>query len=257
MTVDTPDDGNVADITLERYRLDELPSVEREPLARRLLGDQTLRERLQALDQSDRQIRANGGLETIARDVRARAEQPKRTLRRTWPALAAAAVVLFVMVAARMAAPTSPFTDRIKGLQPALSVFRKAAAGSETLADGAVVRNGDLLRVGYRAAGRAYGVILSIDGRRSVTLHLPARGDQSARLERDGIVLLDQAYELDDAPRWERFYLVTGEKPFAVTPIVEAARRAAAAASDNPPAALPLPAGLDQSTFSLQKEARP
>ena len=41
-------------------------------------------------------------------------------------------------------------------------------------------------------------------------------------------MLLDQAYELDDAPRWERFYFVTGDTPFAVAPIVDAARRAAA-----------------------------
>ena len=29
-------------------------------------------------------------------------------------------------------------------------------------------------------------------------------------------MLLDHAYELDDAPRWERFYFITGDTPFSV-----------------------------------------
>lgn len=69
-------------------------------------------------------------------------------------------------------------------------------------------------------------------------------------------MLLDAAYELDDAPRWERFYFITGDTVFAVQPIIEAARAAAAATTVTPPP-LVLPRGLDQATFSLQKEARP
>ncbi len=76
-------------------------------------------------------------------------------------------------------------------------------------------------------------------------------------LGRGSHVLLDQAYELDDAPSWERFYFVTGDAAFEVAPIVEAARRAAARGLRSPPAALSIPGELTQSTFSLQKEARP
>jgi hypothetical protein len=146
--------------------------------------------------------------------------------------------------------------DRIKGLRPTLTLYRRTANGGETLADGAIVRPGDVVRVAYHAARRVYGVILSIDGRGSVTVHLPSRGDRAVRLKSDPTVLLDTAYELDDAPRWERFYFVTGDAAFAVRPIIDAAHAAAAATTDTPPR-LVLPGGLDQATFSLQKEPRP
>ena len=87
----------------------------------------------------------------------------------------------------RAGTPILPYRsdDRIKGLRPALTIYRRTAAGTETLADGSVARPGDLLRVGYTARGTAYGVILSIDGARSVTLHLPPEGDAPRRCRSD------------------------------------------------------------------------
>ena len=135
---------------------------------------------------------------------------------------------------------------------PALAVYRKTNTGSETLNDGAIAHRGDLIRLGYRAAGKPYGVILSIDGRGAVTMHLPPNGEQAASLQNEPTVLLDKAYELDDAPRWERFYFVTGETSFLVQPVMDAARRAAS--SSRPQPKLELPKGLEQSIFLLQKE---
>jgi hypothetical protein len=98
---------------------------------------------------------------------------------------------------------------------------------------------------------------VSIDGAGNVTMHLPPAGDRAAALKHETTVLLDQAYELDDAPRWERFYFVAGESPFDVAPVMQAARDAAAKISGLPPAGLALPRGLEQSGFTLQKESRP
>jgi hypothetical protein len=167
-------------------------------------------------------------------------------------------VTAFRMVAER-AGRTTPNDERIKGLQPALAIHRRTAAGSEKLADGSVARAGDLLRVGYAGAGQGYGVILSIDGRGAVTLHLPPAGERAAPLVRGGITLLDQAYELDEAPGWERFYFVTSDTPFDVAPIMAAARRASGGADGSrpPPATLAITPGLSQSAFSIQKEVKP
>ena len=170
-----------------------------------------------------------------------------------------AAILFFVI--ARAPSPPSAATsvtdgDRIKGPAAALSLYRRTAGGSETLADGAIARPGDLVCVGYRSAGPGFGVILSIDDRGIVTMHLPAAGDRAAPLNRGATVLLDAAYELDDAPGWERFYFITGETAFIIAPVADAARRAAGD-HRSAPAALALPHGLEQSTFSLQKEARP
>jgi hypothetical protein len=144
--------------------------------------------------------------------------------------------------------------DRIKGLRPALALLRKSERGSEALADGDVARPGDLVRIGYRAAGRAYGVILSIDGRGAVTLQLPTGGGRAAALQSGDTVLLGQSYELDDAPRAERFFFVTSDQPFDVAPVLDAAR-AAAKRSGAPPRTLALPPPLEQFTFQLSKGA--
>ena len=79
------------------------------------------------------------------------------------------------------------------------------------------------MQLTYQAAGRPFGVILSIDGRGAVTVHHPRDGRQAARLVPGQEVRLSSAYRLDDAPGWERFVLVTAEVPFDVAPVVEAA----------------------------------
>jgi hypothetical protein len=166
----------------------------------------------------------------------------------------AAAIVALIVAIPRLA--VAPDDTRIKGGggatgHPALVVYRRTPAGSERLEDGDVARAGDLLRLGYSAAGRGYGVILSIDGTGAVTMHLPPSGSMASALAPGGINLLDSAYELDEAPRIERFYFVTAARAFPVEPVLAIARHAGGA-----PAALALPAGLEQVTFAVQKEVR-
>ena len=242
------------DIVLERYRLNELPPAEYNRLSDRLRRDEALRLRLESLDQSDMEIRRDYRPEFFIQRIQERlAPRPVRGLfpALLLPAMLAAVTLIVVVLVPRMG-PGDGDGDRIKGLAPGLAVYRKTDTGSETLADGAIAHRGDVIRLGYRAAGQPYGVILSIDGRGAVTLHLPPNGDQAASLQNEPTVLLDQAYELDDAPRWERFYFITAETSFAVQPVMEAARRAAS--NPRPQPALELPRGLEQSTFLLQKE---
>jgi hypothetical protein len=267
----------VPDLLLERYRLGEIDGRERERLARLLSVDESLRFRLADLERSDAEIRERYPAEWLADRVRDRLRQGSDAVaaRRTkawaspWPlpaAVAAVALALLVLVpqisgpppAGPGVNPSFEPADRVKGLRPALALYRKTKEGGQALAEGTIVRAGDLVRVGYRSAGQPYGAILSIDGRGTVTLHLPAPGRPAALLQAGDMVLLDHAYELDDAPRWECFYFVTSETPFDVAPILAAARRAAAAAAttEGLPPKLPLPAGFGQSTFSLRKGER-
>jgi hypothetical protein len=267
------------DIVLERYVLGELPSADAERLERRLREDPVLRRRLEAIEESNATLERDGAMDRLvdrvrAHAVRSRAERPAaagpRVTRWLAPVAVAAAAVAVVTVSlpgarARLGIFSSPSTgqsgvgldgDRVKGLKPSLALFRKAAAGTEKLAEGSVLRAGDLVRVAYQGAGRPYGVILSVDGRGSVTIHLPPSGATAARLRGGDRVLLDQAYELDDAPRWEKFYLVTGNAPFAVAPVVEAARRAAAAATAAGPPALVVGPGQEQVGMLFIKEGK-
>ena len=252
------DRAPIPDVLLERYRLGELPPGEAAPIAERIHVDSVLRERLEALGRSDDDLRTHGVIATIADGVQRRVSEaaPRSavTVRRrrtaSWLVLAATAAAIAIAVVARSSSPRSDSGgDRIKGLRPALTLYRHTAGGSETLADGATARRGDLVRIGYRPAGRAFGVIFSVDGNRTVTMHLPVQGGRAVPLAHEPTVLLDQAYELDDAPLWERFYFVTGDAPFEVAPIVSAARAA--------PLSAALPRGLEHATFALQKEATP
>ena len=104
----------------------------------------------------------------------------------------------------------------------------------------------------YQAAGQRYGVIVSIDGRGVLTRHLPQKGAEAARLEAGAPTPLPEAYELDDAPRWECFFFVTADRPFPVERVVGAVRTIPR--TEKPPAQLSLPKGLVQSSFVLRKE---
>jgi anti-sigma factor RsiW len=264
-------DTGTPDVIVERYRLGELPEAEAARLEELLRVDETLRQRLVELEASDQEIRRRYPPEWLADRIRERlragsqpAPRPKPAWSWHWPvpaALAAAAVVLLVLAPrpfgppSPSAPPTSP--DRIKGLDPSLALFRRTPEGSETLADGAVARPGDQIRIGYRAAGRAYGVIVSVDGRGAVSVHLAADDAQAASLRSGETVLLDRAFQLDDAPLWERFYFVAAERPFALAPIVAAVRAVAPKRALDAAPRLPLPSQYQQFVITLVKEVRP
>jgi hypothetical protein len=246
----------IPDLLLERYRLRELPDAAHAAVERAAIADPAVRARLDALAQSDAEIRERyepGVLAPFDSLRSLRAGAPRRRTRRALVLTGALATAVLALVVATPRLAVTPDDTRIKGVtgRPALAVYRRTSAGSERLADGDVARSGDLLRVGYVSGGRTYGVILSIDGTGAVTLHLPPSGTVAAALAPGGINLLDSSYELDEAPRIERFYFVTGTQPFEVAPVLAAARRAGSA-----PAVLPLPAGLEQVTFAVQKEVR-
>ena len=236
-----------------------------ESIARQLRTDPELRDRVDSLAASDRADRSRpsagparraGAAATIGRSPRGGHHAAAAPL---VLASALGAGLIAVAIAQPWSWPQAPAAggDAIKGLEPSLTIYRRTANGSETLADGAPAHAGDLLRVGYVSAGQRYGVILSIDGRGVVTLHLPTTGGVAASLRAGEAVLLDQAYELDDAPAWEGFYFVTADQPFAVETIRDAARRAGKHDLRSPPQSLPLPAGFTQTRFSIQKEVRP
>jgi hypothetical protein len=143
-------------------------------------------------------------------------------------------------------------TERIKG-DPLLRVHRQGASEPELLANHARARRGDVLQLSYVSGGRPYGVVVSMDGRGAVTLHHPATLTGSTALAPGEAVTLDHAYELDDAPDFERFLFVTSEAPLDVATVLEAARLLARQPSEARTRPLPLPDTLAQTSFTLEK----
>lgn len=258
--------GRVSDVTLEQYLLGELSRREMTTTKRLLDRDESLRTRLQELKRSNRELLHRYPVADMSGRIRSElAQQPSRAhslgpYSMTALLGAAAAVLLLMFFVPRdfdsARSGKAPSTERIKGQEPQLKLYRKTREGSELLEDGAQAVPGDIIRIGYLSGGRLYGVILSVDGRGTVTVHVPPQGRRSVRLKNDGLVLLDFALELDDAPRWERFYFVTGAEPFDLTPVLQAAQRVAVDEDMDRGARLDLPEGLGQFAISLNKGRR-
>jgi hypothetical protein len=253
----------ISDVTLEQYLLGELPKNEMVETKRLIEDDATLRARLEELERSNREILEQYPPDVMSREIQSRLDRQALRTRfvRTWSiaAFAGAAAVAFLLLLflPHELITTSPGDDapleRIKGEGPHLDLYRKTPSGSESLEDGAPVFPGDVIGLAYQAAGRLYGVILSVDGRGTVTLHVPHQGSRSIRLNNDGRIVLDFALELDDAPRWERFYFVTADTPFDASPVMRAARQIDTQRPIDRPEKLDLPQSLDQFVVSLMK----
>ncbi len=264
------EEERVSDLSLEQYRLGELAPAAAAALAERLDRDPALAERLERLAASDAEILAAHPPAEMAASIRGRLaaaergeERPSRRLhpvRFTSFALPAAAAVLLtlslLMVRERLLAGGDGV--RLKGAATALSAWRKVSGGAERLAAGAVARAGDVVQLSYMAAGARYGVILSIDGRGVVTFHLPEGWEggaaRSPALDAGGEITLASAYELDDAPSFERFFLVYADAPFSVSSAADAARRLAERPAQARRGPLELPRSLRQAAFLLVKE---
>jgi len=211
--------GRVPDRVLERYRLGELPAAQAAALREAVAADSSLRERLEALDHSDREILEAYPPGPFAQTVQARVRveeaagigRGSKAARTPWTAPAVAVGLLalagsaLLLKLAPVPAPESSArgtpADRSKGVGLDLLVYRRGGpAAVERLVSGALARPADVIQVAYRAGGHRYGVILSVDGRGAVTRHLPAEGEQAVPLQEGGAIALAHAYRLDDAP---------------------------------------------------------
>jgi hypothetical protein len=272
--------NRVPELLLEREALGELSPQMQAGLSQRLaaLSEEErsqLEARREELRRGNAEILAAYPPEVMARKIERRAQAAASAKARpAWslllPVGGALAVCALGIVMLRSGTPYLPGAEehggasgadsalestRVKGLRPLLLIFAKPEPGQppRSLADGALVHTHELLQLGYVAASKPHGVVLSIDGRGTATLHYPAAPRHSTQL-RSGQVLLQSSYELDDAPRFERFFLITATTPIDVDTVLAAAQRLAADAQHAPSAQLALPAGFEQTSLLLMKE---
>jgi hypothetical protein len=138
------------------------------------------------------------------------------------PALAIAAVLLVVGLNPSLLRTPGP--DILpKGAEPTLRVFQQADASAERVEPGETLPAGAVVQLAYEPAGFTYGVIVSIDGNGAVTLHHPTDSTGPTDLVVGGQTHLDDAYRLDDAPEFERFFMVVGAEPVPVSVVLDAA----------------------------------
>jgi len=253
----------VSDLMLEQYNLRELGPGQERFVRDELERDEVLRGRLAAILKSDEEIRSSYPAQRMVPLIKERllreASGSKRRNGRlptlAW-AVPVAAIALFLLLFPLVS--RRPDDTRLKGIAPHLLVFRKTTAGAEELRPGAIARRGDVLQLSYAAGDARYGVIFSVDGRGTLTWHVPAGYGGGARaappLDPKGPVVLSSAYELDDAPGFERFFLVYGTVPFDVSE-VEPVARALSQRSVGDRGVLSLPRGLGQFSVLVKKKS--
>lgn len=254
----------IPDIVIERVLLGEATSEQRA----RVLADPAAKARLAELEAAnDAFLEAHPPREVVGEIQRkvhvARTRDTVQRHRDRWTLAGTAlavglAVTLVIMAVPSGDGPTgaleAPIVDGIeqttvKGPTEIL-VYRRVDGRTRTILPGVVLRERDQLRLGYRRGRAEHGMLLSIDGRGAVTLHAPDDGDT---LLSDGRVLLAHAYELDDAPDFERFFFVTAPEAFDVQTVMHAAEELAHS-DDARKAALALPDGFDQKDFLILKD---
>jgi len=245
----------------------------------RIEADPELRKRLDTLRVSDQRVRESYPTKDLirafeARRLRKSPREPKRNSgfalprwRITLPAFAVLAAGLILMVRpggqpdnapdnGRMGiahVTEAPATIRLKGSEAGLAIFRKTKSGSELLPPQSYGRPGDALQVFYHNKSSRYGMIFSVDGTGSITLHFPESGSQAGTLQIGAMLPLPHAFRLDNAPRMERFMLVTSQQPFPCDSILARVREAFQPGRNYPDSIPALDPGFRQYSYTIKK----
>ncbi|MFT3697903.1 MAG: hypothetical protein QM831_32485 [Kofleriaceae bacterium] len=245
----------IPDWLVERAALDEVPPNSRS----RLDGvDATeLAARVAQLETQNRdelakypaaaavkQIDQNAAAERISRKRRKRFVLATVT---TTVTLAVAALVMF-HTTDRGQKPSDEIT-RVKGTARLLA-FRQGDHVVEKLENDATVKPGDTIQLRYNSGGARYGMIASVDGNAVVTLHFPASETAPTEMAHDTTTLPD-AYTLDDAPKFERFFIFTSDQPIDVSAALSMLRDFAH--HDDAADAMPEIANVHTAAFRLKK----
>jgi len=251
----------ISDLRLERLAAGDLPAAREAALRAELADDAEARDRLAAIERSNRELLErfppHSVYEEVVRRLGATPDElsPPQALRilRSPPAWAAAAACLAVAVLVLLPGGEERPGSRAKGARPALVVHRVLEGATEQLATGDAARAGDRLQISVLRAAGHHVVIVSIDGAGQVTRHFPFDAGEAAPVDRSPFSL-PRSYELDDAPGFERFVLVSSPVPVYAETVLESARHLAArgAAARAEPLA-DLPPEAEQTSFLLEK----
>ncbi|MDR2577871.1 MAG: hypothetical protein LBC70_03535 [Chitinispirillales bacterium] len=243
----------ISDWKIERYLLGELPEGEMEALRAQEESDLSLQKKIAELRASDAELLGRHPPEVMARKIDAAVDSKKHAAPKPsrfvltgkaagtsllhgwkgiprWAVIPAFACALVLLTLPLRLIPSVPVKDdgaelallpgdaddgtRIKGFESRLEVWRKVGASAERLAPGADAAQGDVVQLRYLVPEPCYGTIVSIDGRGHLTVHLSGEAGRAIPLTPGRPVALEHSYELDDAQKFEIFYLITASQNF-------------------------------------------
>ena len=227
--------NKISDFKLERYLLGDLPEGEMQALREREACDEIFAARVREMREQGERFLAENPFSAIE-DKLENAERseilPNRSFNTLWLKVAAAlvialgvfsAVVLNRNVATYEGSGTSmevalADTDdgtRIKGMSASLEVWKKTGDSAVQMVNLGDAFEGDEIQLRYRVPQKCFGMLFSMDGNGTITMHM-GEGDKAIELEPGKMTTLPFAYKLDNAPKFEKFFLLTSEKSFKI-----------------------------------------
>lgn len=219
----------ISDFKLERYLLGELPEVEMAALRKREAEDELFAARVKMMREEGERFLAENPFSALEDKL----ENDQRSVERSlWLRVAAVLVVAFgifsVVVLNRQTdivndtSATSGMDvamadvdngTRIKGMTAGLEVWKKMGDSAVQMVNLGEAREGDEIQLRYRVPQKCFGMLFSMDGNGTVTMHM-GEGNRAVELEPGKMITLPFAYKLDNAPKFEKFFLLTSGEMF-------------------------------------------
>ncbi len=246
---------------LERFALGELPTHEMESIRKQIAESPDLQDQLETLRHSNALFLEQHPPKAAARRILAMAgSRQEENLRHDQPwfssflSLPKGMLAAVLIVAVTVLVLQNQFTVadiRTKGGDARIELWQKNGDSISMILDSATLQAGDLVQIRIHPTERCYGVVISLDGRGNWTTHLPESGTTSPMIEPGKNEFLPFSYKLDDAPRFEVFWLVMSPKPFQVDSLLQSLE--ILRASPMAPPVLPLNADFQQVRIGIRK----
>lgn len=224
----------IPDWKVERYLLGELPAKEMLALKKLEKEKGIFFLQLEKLKESNKELLRKFNAREVANKMHANARNFTMLKKNKWafPISAVAALLIstglffteYQIIDSNSNTNIIAINEdgiRAKGLKNELEIWRKTTDSNEKLLDNSKAKEGDLLQIRYIVEKKCYGTILSMDGNGVLTVHFSGKNGKAAELDAGKIVSLANAYELDNAPEFEKFYFITSNNEFSLAPVAE------------------------------------
>ena len=231
----------IPDWKLERYLTGDLPAEEMREIRDMEATDEVFAGRVKLLREDNAAILKKLPFEKLSEKISAmpgRSNGAGNTVRVNFTLVkfaAAAALVLAVVTVALFsqrditvpaqsangAMDVAMVTDvenamgdtRIKGLDARMEVWKKIGDSAVQMSNLDEAREGDEIQLRYSVPEKCFGLLFSMDGNGTLTMHM-AEGNKAIALEPGKMTTLPFAYKLDNAPKFEKFFLLTSGEMF-------------------------------------------
>ena len=227
--------NKISDFKLERYLLGELPEKEMREFQERELSDEIFAARVAEMRLQGKRFVAENPFEALEAKMDEADEVTDdngNVISGVWLKVAAALVIalgVFSMVilnrdvstydsnAASMEVAMADVDNgtRIKGMQASLEVWKKTGDSAVQMVNLGNAYEGDEIQLRYRVPQKCFGMLISMDGNGTVTMHM-GQGNSAIELEPGKMTTLPFAYKLDNAPKFEKFFLLTSQNSFEI-----------------------------------------